>query len=393
LSKILKAETFLPSKFFTPAKMQLRNYLQSKLSEMTDLLTQIVSIESQSADKEGCDRVARLIESQLREMGASTTVHPQEQTGNHVSGVWNKGAGSPISMILHMDTVHPRGSFAPRFKIADGKMWAPGVYDMKASHVIALYAIKTLQSTNQIPNREIRILFNSDEEIGSFTSRDLIEETARGCSLVMVMEPALEGGHLKSSRRGVGIFKIIAHGVASHAGGGHDKGVNAIWELSHHIQTIQGWTDYACGIATTVSEIKAGIARNVIPDFAEMHVDTRVTKLVDAEWMTDQMHALKPVLKGATLEIEGFFDRPPMECNDERLQIFDRLKSIAATIGLNLSHGASGAGSDASFTASIAPTMDGFGAVGDGLHAVHEHILLDSLVERGAFNAAVIGNW
>lgn len=367
-------------------------YLNEQLPTITDLLTTLVRIESFSADKAGVDELGKRIADELKRRGAHVTVFPQEKVGDHVLGVFNRGAGSPITMILHMDTVHPRGSFAARFKVTDGKLYAPGVFDMKASHVIALYAIQALQVLDIMPNREIRVLFTSDEEIGSHTSEQLIIETARGTQLTMIMEPALADGRLKSSRRGVGNFRVIAHGRASHAGGGHERGVNAIQEMAHHVLKIQSLTDYERGIATTVSEIKGGVAHNVVPDHCEIHVDARANKQMDADYLTEQIMALHPMLPGATLEISGSFERPPMECNDERLRIFERMKQIVAPI-MTLTHGPSGAGSDAAFTAPIAPTMDGLGAVGDGLHAVDEHIVLSSLVERAAMNALILKDW
>ena len=370
----------------------LIDYLNEQLPAMTTLLTAICGAESFSADKAGVDDVGRIIQTELKARGADITVHPQDVTGDHVLGVWNKGAGAPIAMILHMDTVHPRGSFAQRHKIEDGKLYAPGVFDMKASHVISLYAIQALQALGEMPNREIRMLFTSDEEIGSGTSQELIIEQARGAALVMCMEPALADGKLKSSRRGVGGFTVVAHGRASHAGGGHERGINAIQEMAHHILKIQSLTDYARGIATTVSDIKGGIASNVVPDRCDIHIDTRANKQADADWLTEQILSLKPVLPGASVEVHGQFERPPMECNDERLKIFERMKQIVAPV-MALTHGPSGAGSDAAFTCNIAPTMDGLGAVGDGLHAVDEYVTLASLVERTAMNALILKEW
>ena len=367
-------------------------YLRAHLPTMTDLLTKLVMAESFSADKAGVDAVGRLIADELRRRGAEVSTFPQTQTGDHVLGVMNRGAGRPILMLLHMDTVHPAGSAAARYKVEDGKLYGPGAFDMKASHVIALYAIQTLQALGQMPEREIRVLFTSDEEIGSLTSRPLIEAQARGAALVMVMEPALADGRLKSSRRGVGNFTLVAYGRAAHAGGGHERGINAIQEIAHHVLAIQALTDYARGIATTVSLIKGGVASNVVPDRCEVHVDARANTQADAEWLSAQIYDLRPVLPGARLEISGGFERPPMECNAERLAIFERIKQIAEPI-LTLDHGPSGAGSDAAFTAPIAPTMDGLGAVGDGLHAADEHVILDSLVERAAMNALILRDW
>jgi glutamate carboxypeptidase len=367
-------------------------YLNSQLESMTDLLIEICRAESFSADKAGVDAVQAIIQRELAARGAEVTVFPQEKVGDHVLGVWNNGAGSPIAMILHVDTVHPRGSFAPRYKIEGGKLYASGVFDMKASSVISLFAVQALQSLGELPNREIRMLFTSDEEIGSHTSEALIKEQAQGATLVMVMEPALADGKLKSSRRGVGGFTVVAHGRASHAGGGHERGINAIQEMAHHILKIQSLTDYARGIATTVSEIKGGIAHNVVPDRCEIAIDARANKKADADYLTEQIMNLQPALPGARIEVSGSFERPPMECNDERLRIFERMKHIVAPV-MTLTHGPSGAGSDAAFTAPIAPTMDGLGAVGDGLHAVDEFVWLDSLVERAAMNALILKEW
>lgn len=371
----------------------IQHYLAEHLPDMTDLLVGLVGIESQTIDKEGCDRMGKAIERELSALGAQVTNYPQPNNGDHLLGVFNRGAGSPIAMVFHMDTVQPRGTYAARFKIEDGRLYGPGAYDMKASHVIAIYALKALHACGFMPGRELRLLFTSDEETGSHTSRALIEQVASGCSLVMVMEPALEDGSLKSSRRGVGGFQVAAYGVAAHAGVDHQKGVNAIWELALQIPIIQSWTDYDRGVATTVSMIQAGVASNVIPDYAVLKVDCRVNRLEDAERISQQFAALHPHLPGARLEVSGSFDRPPMECTPERLRIFEKLSSIAAPLDIPLTHGHSGGGSDASYTAPIAPTMDGFGAVGAGGHALHEHVLLSSLVERAALNAAVLYNW
>jgi len=372
---------------------QLRPFLDSRFESMVDLVTEIVRTESPTSDKAGVDAVGAIVQRELRVLGADVRTFAQTTVGDHTLGVFNRGAGAPIAMILHVDTVHPLGSFAPRYKRENGRLYGPGIFDMKASSVITLYALRALQELGVFPQREIRVLFTSDEEIGSGTSKDLIIEQAQGAALVMVMEPALADGRLKSSRRAVGHFVLQAHGRAAHAGGNHELGVNAIWELAHHIPTIQGLTDYAKGTAATVGMIRGGTASNVIPDFAELTIDARATFQHDADHMTAVIRGLQPALPGARLELSGGFDRPAMECNAERLAILERLTAIAATTGLALTHGASGAGSDASFTCNIAPTMDGLGAVGDGLHAPHEHILLDSLAERAALAAAILKDW
>lgn len=373
----------------------LHDYLRSYESEMVILLRALVSLESPSSNKAAVDAVGDVISGELAALGADVRVVAQTGVGNHIVGVINAGRGSPIAMFCHMDTVHPVGSLASMpVKVEDGRLWGPGSFDMKASHVIALYAVRALRDLGAMPDREIRLVFTSDEEIGSTSSRDLIESTARDCTLAMVMEPALSDGRLKSSRKGVGDFKVTARGRAAHAGADHAKGINAILELAHQVQRIQALTDYERGVTFNVGWMQGGGATNVVPDKAELIVDTRCERLTDAEWVKEQLYALQPVVAGASLSIEGDWNRPPMECDAERLAVFARIKVIGDAIGVSVGHGPSGGGSDASFTAAIGvPTMDGFGAVGDGLHAPHEHILVASLAERAALSAAVLAGW
>ena len=374
---------------------ELLNYLKLQLPTMIDLLTELVGIESQTNEKAGVDHVGRVIHHELADMGADIELHVEPVAGNHIVGTWNKGGGSPIALFMHMDTVYPSGTLAERpIHIEDGKFYGPGAYDMKASHVIALHAVRALREMDLFPTREIRLVFTSDEETGSNASRRLIEDTARDTALALVMEPALPDGRLKSARKGTGTYHIIARGKASHAGGAHAEGINAIQELAAQVLKIQALTDYSRGITFSVGAIRGGGVTNVVPDFAELYVDTRVTTREDAQWVMQTLRELKPVLKGATLEVKGEPDRPPMPCDEGRLQTFARIQALAQEIGLTIDHGPSGGGSDASFTADIGtPTMDGLGAIGDGAHAVHEHVLLSSLPERAALSAAVLQGW
>lgn len=368
------------------------DYLRAQLPAMTDMLSKLVSIESQTDDKAGVDRVGQYVAGELTSLGAKVTRFEQPVRGDHVLGVFNPGAQNTVTLILHMDTVHPTGTLAARpIRVEDGKFYGPGSYDMKASHVITLFALRALKELNLFPNREVRVLYTSDEETGSITSRELIEAQSRGATLAMVMEPALADGRLKSSRKGVGDFRVTARGRAAHAGAEHKQGINAIQELAYQALKLQSLTDYARGVSFSVGDIRGGGVTNVVPDWATLQVDTRVMAAEDAQWVTDQVYGLKPVLPGATLEIEGQFNRPPMECDAQRLASFDRVRQIGRTVGLELEHGPSGGGSDASFTAGIGvPTLDGFGAIGDGAHAVHEHVILSSLPARAALCAAVV---
>jgi glutamate carboxypeptidase len=371
---------------------ELNAYLHQQMPAMVSLLRELVEIESQSDEKAGVDHVGVLIAQQLQRLGATVQMFPQVQTGDHVLGTFNAGGGSPIVMILHMDTVWPTGTLAKRpVRIEGDRFYGPGAYDMKASSVIALFALQALRVLGLWPQHEIRVFFTSDEETGSHTSRALIENIAQGAALCMVMEPALADGKLKSSRKGVGDFRVTAYGRAAHAGAEHRNGINAIEELAHQVLRIQALTDYARGVTFNVGDIHGGGVTNVVPDWATLQVDTRVAVLADAQWVMDALYGLRPVLPGTRLEISGEMNRPPMECNAQRLAIFRRVQDIGRTVGLDLDHGPSGGGSDASFTAGLGiPTLDGFGAVGDGAHAVHEHVLLPSLPERAALCAAIL---
>ena len=373
----------------------LTNLLGTKLPAMTDMLSRLVGIESQTDEKAGVDQMVNALAGELTALGATVTRYPQPVRGDHVLGTFNQRGQDAVTLVLHMDTVHPAGTLASRpIRIEDGKFYGPGSYDMKASHVITLFALRALEELGLFPRREVRVLFTSDEETGSHTSRELIEDQARGAALVMVMEPALANGRLKSSRKGVGDFRVTAYGKAAHAGAEHKQGVNAIEELAHQALKIQSLTDYARGITFSVGGFRGGGVTNVVPDWASLEVDTRVMAAEDAQWVTEQIYGLKPVLRGARLKVEGEFNRPPMECDAQRLATFERVREIGRTVGLELSHGPSGGGSDASFTAGMGvPTLDGFGAVGDGAHAVHEHVILSSLPTRAALCAAVVRDY
>jgi glutamate carboxypeptidase len=238
------------------------------------------------------------------------------------------------------------------------------------------------------------VLFTSDEEIGSNASVELIRSEARHSDLVLVMEPALPGGEIKTARKGVGDFKVIAHGRSSHAGGNHERGVNAIQELAHHILTLQQLTNYALGTTVNVGVIRGGTRSNVVPDRAEMAVDFRVGTMAEAERITAAFQALRPVQPEAHLEVIGGLNRPPMERSATMIATFEKARRIASTIGLDLKEGSTGGGSDGNFTAALGiPTLDGLGALGDGAHALHEHVVIDSLAERAALLAALWTEW
>jgi glutamate carboxypeptidase len=277
---------------------------------------------------------------------------------------------------------------------ADGKLYGPGTYDMKAGIAITFAALRAIKDSGLAPRRPICMLFTSDEEIGSRTSRGVIEEEAKKSTLVLVLEPAMRGGQLKTFRKGVGQFNVVAHGRSAHAGVDHAQGVNAIEELAHQIVRLQNMTDYEQGTTINVGVIDGGTASNVVPERASMEVDFRVSKMVEIDRIVPEIQNLTPVLNGARLEITGGLNRPPMERTPLMIGTFEKMRRLGESIGLKLEEGATGGASDGNFTAALgSPTLDGLGAWGDGAHAAHEHVVIDSLADRAALLATLFTQW
>jgi glutamate carboxypeptidase len=293
-----------------------------------------------------------------------------------------------------MDTVFPLGTLAKMpFYEKDGKIFGPGTSDMKGGIVVALAAIAAACGSGSLP-RPITALFTSDEETGSLTSRALIETLAAKSALVLVLEPGLPDGSVKTWRKGVGDFTVRVRGRAAHAGGDHAKGRNAIEEMARQVLAIQALTDYARGTTLNVGTLHGGTAVNVVPDEAIAEVDLRVMQPGEAERIIAALKALQPTLEGTSLEVTGELNRPPMPC-DERMQAtFEKAKTIAAGAGIELKASGTGGASDANFVAPLGiPVLDGLGPAGDNAHSDREFILRDSLPERARLLAAILQEW
>jgi glutamate carboxypeptidase len=295
----------------------------------------------------------------------------------------------------HMDTVYPLGTLAkmPFYEKGD-KLFGPGVLDMKGGIVVSLAAIAALQQAGQL-NRPVTALFTSDEEIGSDTSRELIETLARQAALALVLESGLVDGAVKTWRKGVGNFIVKVQGRAAHAGGAHPDGRNAIEELAHQVLAIQKMTDYERGTTLNVGMIKGGTASNVVPETAEAVVDFRVLVPEETGRVVAAMQALRPVLPDTSIEVSGGLNRPPMPEDEIMKATFARAREIAASaIGLELKAGGSGGGSDGNFVAPLGiPILDGLGPCGEGLHSEREYIFTRTLPERARLLAALISEW
>jgi glutamate carboxypeptidase len=377
---------------------QLREILHVCTSQSTwvrEIVETLVQLESPSDDKTAVDRCGDMLAQMLEGVGAEVTRSAQEARGNHLCARWPAGGedarSRQILLLGHFDTVWPIGTLE-RMPIREdnGRLYGPGVFDMKSGLAVSLLAIRAL---GEIVVREPRValLWTADEEIGSATSRALIEEMALGSRAVLVLEPSLPGGGVKSSRKGVGEFELLVHGVSAHAGLDPGKGASAIHELARQVLALEALQDPARGITVNVGVISGGSRPNVVADRAAAQIDVRVQTMTDAVGLERAIRALQPTRTDIRFDITGGVNRPPLERSPAVLRLYEHARDVAAALGQDLSEGAAGGGSDGNFTAAIGvPTLDGLGPRGDGAHAAHEHVIIEDLAWRAALVAGLI---
>ncbi|NLJ25659.1 MAG: M20 family metallopeptidase [Firmicutes bacterium] len=353
------------------------------------ILEALVTRESPSGSKDELDRLAEFIKGQFQKRGCSAETIPMTDTGNHLKVKWIPGNGdthlAPLLVLCHMDTVWDVGTLhAMPFRIDGDQVWGPGTLDMKAGIAMALVAMDILIQRGLSPRRPVTFLVNSDEEIGSPSSRPLIEAEAQRSEYVIVLEGAQPGsGACKTSRKGVGMFRLEIKGKAAHAGLAPQDGISAIEELARQVIKLHSYSDFTLGTSVNVGVVQGGTRRNVVADHAEALIDLRVTSQQEAERMEKLILALQPELQGAEIHLSGGINRPPMERTTGNIQLYQKAKALAHSLGLSLPEDSSGGGSDGNFTSALGiPTLDGMGAVGYGPHATNEHILLTSTFER-----------
>ncbi|HEX2784972.1 MAG TPA: M20/M25/M40 family metallo-hydrolase, partial [Ilumatobacteraceae bacterium] len=299
------------------------------------------------------------------------------------------GSSSRVLLIGHHDTVFPIGAVASRpFRVDAGRATGPGVFDMKAGIVQAIHALTLLDDLDGV-----EMLITADEEVGSKSSRELIEERERACGSVLVLEPSADGGALKIGRKGTGTFEVLVHGRAAHAGLEPEKGINSLVAAAQLITRIATFGDPEKGTTVTPTVAAAGTADNVVPALAKVRVDARVVAAGEKERVEHLMSTLSSDVPGAGVEVTGGLDRPPMP-ESASSTLFAVASAAAATVGLGALSGVSvGGGSDGNFTAAIGvPTLDGLGAVGGGAHADHEYVLVDTMIDRSRLVAAIVAN-
>jgi glutamate carboxypeptidase len=375
--------------------LPLVEWLRPCESAMTRLLGQFVRAESPSFDKTAVDRLGRIVAAEWRRRGARVTILRQRERGDHLRAEWNppgSQAGGQILVLGHLDTVYALGTLARMpFRLSRGRAYGPGTFDMKGGLVIALSAVDALTGTGRVPQKRVVFLWTSDEEIGSGTSRDAIEREARQSDAVMVLEPASGlDGRVKTGRKGGGEIEIVATGRAAHAGLNPEDGINAIEEIALQIARISRWNQPSRGITVNAGVIEGGTRTNVIPEKARVVVDVRAARSGDMRTLERKFRALRPILRGAKLQIRGGFNRPPMERKNSAA-LYAQARALAKEMGVTLGEAYVGGGSDGNFTAALGvPTLDGLGAVGEGAHSPNEKILIRALPVRAALVAGLL---
>jgi len=369
-----------------------------KQDALIELARKLVLAESPSDTKPAVDTCGLLVIEHARSLGGRIRLHRQRQYGNVIQasfGPRRKTAPKPILLLGHIDTVWPAGTLSSMpCRIApddagQARLWGPGTLDMKVGVAMAFTAIEMLAEAGLL-DREIVLLLNSEEEIGSPVSRPITESLARAASAVYVLEPA-QGLACKTARKGTGDFRIAIRGVAAHAGVDFEKGSSALRELARVIETVSNWTDLKRGIPVRVGRAGGGAKVNQVPAEAWAEVDLRVARLADGPRMDRRFAALKPTDPRCSLQVTGGINRPPMERTRGTVALYRRAHSLAAELGFVLDEAATGGASDGNFTSALGlPTLDGLGAVGEGAHAAHESVLLEHLAPRTALLAGLL---
>ena len=371
-------------------------YLLDRQASMVEMLRQLVMLDSPTFDRTAANRVGEVLSQAFCELGAEVERLPQASFGDHLRIKWGEGHRQ-VLLVGHMDTVWPVDETQRRpFQVtgggADGALIAtgPGSFDMKGGLVIGLFALAALRDLGLKPAHRLVFLFNSDEEVGSPSSRPVIGAEGRHSEYALVLEPSREEA-LVVWRKGVGRFELEIQGVASHSGAAHERGVSAVEELAHQVLCLEAMTDYGLGTTVNVGVVQGGSRVNVRPESAHANIDLRVVTAEEGQRMTDAILHLQPVNPKATLAITGGLNRPPWAPSVASDALFQRARRVGSELGMELFPAGTGGGSDGNFTAALGvPTLDGLGVVGEDAHALTEWVDLDSLPRRAALLAELL---
>ena len=370
-----------------------RPLVDRRLEDVIADLRAFVELESPTVDKEACDRAGRHLAEQFRAYARAEIVwHPQDRYGDHFEARVGDGARR-ILLLGHSDTVWPVGTIRRLpCRIEGDRLTGPGSFDMKYGDVQALWGLRLVTEGRLGADKTFVFFGNSDEEVGSPTSRPIIERLARDAECVLVLEPAVgPEGAIKLWRKGIGIYHLDVDGIASHAGADPEQGRSAILELAHQVVDLQGLNNAATGTTLNVGVIRGGTRANVVAARAEAEIDLRVRTSEEARLAHERILNRPTFVAGTTVHVRGGLNRPPMEESAGAHRLYALAKRIAAEEGFALPAGGTGGGSDGNFTAALGvPTLDGLGAVGDGGHADHEHVRVSAIAPRLAWFARLL---
>ena len=366
-------------------------YARAKQKDIIALIREFVECESPSDHPPGIKHFVELLSERVGDVAKVKTFEGgHARVEFHLPG--NKKSGQ-ILALGHSDTVWTLGTLRTMpFREQKGRLWGPGVLDMKAGLVFFIFAMRALREMDAVISKTVVLQVNADEEVGSDSSRALTEDAARSSSAVLVLEPGtgLEG-KLKTARKGVGDYTITVHGKASHAGVDFANGANAIVEMGRQLERIAGFTQLERGVTVSPGVIQGGTRSNVVPAECRAEVDIRVPRERDRVYLERKFGSLKAFDKRCSIEVTGGLNRPPMERSAGVRKLYGTAGKLAAELGVTLQESATGGGSDGNFTAALGvPTLDGLGAVGEGAHAPNESILINRIADRTALLAKLI---
>ena len=372
------------------------HYFEGRREAIARTIRDFVEIESPSDDKAAGDRMGKLLAEKFQSLGGNIHVHQTRDFANHVQIDFpGPEKTKPVLLLGHFDTVYPLGTLAAMpCEISDGRLHGPGVLDMKSGIALMWHAIAALQRWHGELPRPVTVLLVSDEEVGSASSRKITEALAKESAAVLVLEPAAGlRGAVKTARKGVGEYTLKVKGIAAHAGLDPGDGHSAIFELARQITAISKLNDLRQGLSVNAGVIQGGTRTNVIAAEATAGIDVRIKHAKQAAGVDRKLRSLKPFDKHCRLQITGGINRMPMERTAGVAALYKKALAVAMHIDWNLEEAAVGGGSDGNFTAGMGiPTLDGLGGVGEGAHAVHEHILISELPRRALLLAGMIEN-
>lgn len=364
----------------------LRQYFLQAENAILSSIESLVELETPSTDVGQLDSCAEYLRSLFEPIVDQAEIIRVPNGGNHVRVQLHAKSPKlpPILVLTHFDTVWPVGTLErmPFRQDEDGKTYGPAIFDMKSSIAMMEHILRAFKDLNLEPNRHVVLLATADEEVGSVTSRSLIEHEAKAANCVLVPEPPLSGGVIKTARKGSRMMDIHIDGIPAHSGLEIEKGVSAIEEAAHQVLTLQAMTNLEAGLTVNTGIIQGGTNSNVVAPHVDMQVDVRAWTREDLASAVTRIRNLSTKLQGTSMQVGSKRGRPPLE-ESVTLPVFEKAREIASRLGIDLARGRTGGGSDGNLTGAIGvPTLDGLGVPGAGAHAIHEHIETDQLIPR-----------